>query len=106
MYTKKDVVECGQTDGQCQQPESSTQEAISERDTDEERRSKTSVILNIPNKWIYICLQSVVTELEKKYLIELNITQLFAFPHFGIKRGNKIITIFTLNSTKHIVYGD
>jgi len=50
MYTKKDVVECGQTDGQCQQPESSTQEAISERDTDEERRSKTSVILNIPNK--------------------------------------------------------
>ena len=41
----------------------------------------------------------------KQYLIELNITQLFAFPHFGIKRGDKIFTIFTLNSTKHIVYG-
>jgi len=44
------VVECGRTDGQCQQTEPSTQEGISERDTDEERRTKTSVILNIPNK--------------------------------------------------------
>jgi hypothetical protein len=50
MNTKKDVVECGQTDGQCQQPESSTQQGISERNTDEERRKKTSVILNIPDK--------------------------------------------------------
>jgi hypothetical protein len=63
------------------------------------------VILNIPDKWIY-SLCTICCDNWKLYLIELNITQLFAFPHFGIKIEDKIITIFTLNLTKHIVYGD